>query len=83
MKNTEDTIWVPVYRDIIETDYDPLEDIDHLPCVELLITKGKLMEWLRRENRSWDWFENESITGDFDDLYSFVKPDVIKMRYCS
>lgn len=75
-------VWVPVYRDEIEPDYDVHKDQEQLPCVELLIPVDALKLFLFDNNMTWDYYEKESCTSDFDGLYEFAKEKILAMRYC-
>ena len=76
-----DFVWVTVYRDIVEPGYDQITGEYDLPCVELLIPRETLLAWLKEKNLSWDWYVNESLTEDFDDLYKFARDHVIAKKY--
>ena len=75
-------IWIPVYRDEVEPKYDPCCDEDHYPCVALLIPEETLRRFLSAKALSYEYYEKESVTHDFDGLYEFAKNDVVAMRYC-
>ena len=74
--------WVAVYRDTVEKDYDQEKDPFHFCCVDLLIPKTVLEMYLFTKNLDWDYYEKESFTQDFDELYEFAKANIVAMRYC-
>ena len=72
-------IWVAVYRDTVERDFVPAPGKHN--CVSLLIPKETLLAFLEDRGLTWEYFENESITPDFDGLYEFAKGKIALMKY--
>lgn len=50
-------------------------------CVSLLIPKETLLAFLKDRGLTWEYYENESITQDFDGLYEFAKGKIALMKY--
>lgn len=73
-------MWATVYRYCVEPDVS-CEDMYKFPCVALLIPKRKFAKWREKVGMTLEYFENESVTADFDTLYEFIKDDVVLAVY--
>lgn len=72
-------IWVEVYRDTVDRDFVPAPG--KCNYISLLIPKETLLAFLKDRGLTWEYFENESITPDFDGLYEFAKGKIALMKY--
>lgn len=69
-------VWVAVYADEVGNNKS-----EEYPCIELLIPVKTLKGFLFQKGMSWEYYEKESVTEDFDGLYEFAGDEIVAMRY--